>query len=364
SRRLGVALDGRGAAPAAATRAMFVDPGSDAPYERDSQTTGGLSVGAPGQARCWAEAQRRWGRLSIAEALAPAIRAAREGFAVTPYFRHEGVAHRRRIALFPETARICLPGGQPPEVGSRFVQPDLAATLELLAARGADAFYAELAPEIAAAASAPTTVASPDVDLVPGRLTAADVAGYRLQERQPLTRHYRGHTVVTFPAPSSGPILLETLNVLEGFDLRGLGPDSPLGVHLVGEAFRVASVDRNRWLGDPGLEAVPCAGLVSPDYAALRRRLVSPEDTPHSLTTAGDRRPCGANGCGAVSAAAPPPAVGRLAAAGVGAEDADAASTTHLSVIDADGNAVAYTATLALHFGSGITVPGRGIVLN
>src|SRR5262249_53387181 len=218
---------------------------------------GGLGVGAPGQARCWAEAQRRWGRLSLAEALAPAIRAAREGFAVTPYFRHEIVGQRRRIAQFPETARLFLPGGQPLEVGARFVQPDLAATLELLAARGADAFYGDLAGEIAAAASAPTTVASPAFDLVPGRLAPADVAGYRLQEREPLTGYYRGYTVMTFPAPSSGPTLLETLNILDGFDLRELGPDSPRGVHLISEAFRVASADRTRWLGDPGFAAVP-----------------------------------------------------------------------------------------------------------
>src|SRR5579884_1033721 len=361
STRTAFALDCRETAPAAASGDMFVDPETEDTYERDTLTTGGLSVGAPGQARCWAEAQRRWGRLSFAEALAPAIRAAREGFTVTPYFRQEVVAHRRRLALFPESARVFLPGGQPPAVGSRFVQPDLAATLELLAARGADAFYAELAPEIAAAASAPATVASPDVDLVPGRLTAADVASYRLQERQPITARYRGYTVVTFPAPSSGPALLETLQILEGFDLRGLGPDAPVGVHLVGEAFRVASADRNRWLGDPDLAAVPCAGLAGADYAALRRPLVSPDDTPHALTAAGDPRPFGAAGCGTGTPTGG--AVGRDGA-GAAADEADAASTTHLSAIDADGNAVAYTATLALHFGSGITVPGRGIVLN
>jgi gamma-glutamyltranspeptidase / glutathione hydrolase len=356
-----VALDCRETAPATASSEMFLDADGDV-FDRDTLITGGLSVGAPGQARCWAEAEQRGGRLGLPAVLAPAIRAAREGFAVTPYFAREIAVHRRRLELFPETARRFLPGGRPLEIGSRFVQPELADTLELLASRGVDAFYATIAPEIAAAVASPQTIRAPRIALEAGRLSADDVVSYRVQERLPLRANYRGYTVITHPAPSSGPTLLETLNILEAWDLSRLGPDSPTSVHLLSEAFRVANADRSRWVGDPDVTSVPCTGLLSAAYADLRRQLISLDDTRRTTTRAGTPGAYGEGGCGTAGGALPPRDVG--ATPKDDALGAESSGTSHLAVIDGDGNAVSFTGTLAIHFGSGITVPGRGFLLN
>jgi gamma-glutamyltranspeptidase/glutathione hydrolase len=334
------ALDGRETAPAAASADLFLHPTTGEPWPRATLATGGAAVGAPGQARCWAEALRRWGRFGLADALAPAISVAREGFAVTPYFVREARAHRQRLGACPASARAFLPGGRPPPPGWRLVQPELAATLELLARDGADAFCAALAPEIAAA-----VVASAG-EHPPGRLSAADVADYRVQAREPVRGSYRGYTVAASAAPSSGVTVVEMLHLLERFDVRGLGPRAPAGVHLLGEALRVAHADRVRWLGDPDHGPVPCAALASRFYAAERGRYLALDGAT------AERIPPG------LADGGPAPAVPLDEA------DADAASTTHLSVADTAGNAVAYTATLGTHFGAALTVPGRGFLLN
>ena len=283
----------------------------------------------------------RGGRLGLPAVLAPAIRAAREGFTVTPYFVREITAHRRRLEIFPETARRFLPGGRPLEVGSRFVQPELADTLELLAGRGIDTFYATIAPDIAAAVAAPQTVPAPRIALEAGRLSAADVTGYRVQERLPLQARYRGYTVITHPAPASGRTLLETLNLLEAWDLRRLGADSPTSVHLLSEAFRVANVDRTRWVGDPDTTPIPCTGLLSTAYADLRRQLISLDETQRTTTRAGTPGAFGEGGCGAAGGVLPP--MDARAPLHDEAPGAEASGTSHLAVIDGEGNAVSYT---------------------
>jgi len=338
------ALDARETAPAAASADMFLAPHGE-PWPRPLLATGGLAVGAPGQARCWAEALRRWGRLDLGAVLAPAVRVAREGFAVTPYFVREARAHQHRLALCPASARCFLPAGRPPAVGWRLRQPDLAATLALLARDGPDVFCARLAPEIAAAAAA-SAPGRP-----PGRLRADDVAAYRVRLREPARGTYRGHGIAASAAPSSGLTAVQALHLLEHFDLRGLGPRAPASIHLLGEALRVAHADRIRWLGDPDHVPVPSAALASRAYAA-RRNCLALDRASAERTLAGD--PTGSawvapmSGWGAVGDEV----------------DADAASTTHISVVDAAGNAVAYTATLGTHFGAALLVPGRGFLLN
>jgi gamma-glutamyltranspeptidase/glutathione hydrolase len=343
-----VALDGRETAPATASVDMFLAPDGE-PWPRALLATGGLAVGAPGQARCWAEALRRWGRLGLGDVLAPAIRVAHDGFAVTPYFVREVRANRPRLAACAASGRAFLPDGRPPPVGWRLRQPDLAATLELLAIEGPDGFYARLAPEIAAtvAASAPGWPA--------GRLRAEDVAAYGVRLREPARGTYRGHGIAASAAPSSGLTVIQALHLLERFDLRDLEPHAPTSVHLLGEALRVAHADRIRWLGDPDHAPVPSAALASRSYAAARNRITL-DRTSAARTPAGCPATCAAGYAGA--------RLGQPAGL-VGDEmEADAASTTHLSVADAAGNAVAYTATLGTHFGAALMVPGRGFLLN
>jgi gamma-glutamyltranspeptidase / glutathione hydrolase len=340
-----LALDCRETAPASASADMFVDPGTGKVLARDALITGGLSVGAPGQVRCWDTALRRWGSLSLHDVLQPAIAAARDGFDVTPYFSHEISFNRSRLAQFPESAKRYLPDGRPLASGAHFVQPELAATLTLLADQGADAFYASVAPDIAAAVQ-PT-----------GRLVADDVRQYQIRERTPLHGQYHGFGIVTHAAPTSGPTLLETLDLVAAFDLASLGSDSPTSVHLLSDAQRIADVDRTRWTGDPDVASVPCDGLVSSDYADQRRRLLAADRTRTTTSVAGDPTGFGSGGCGVATAAGE-------AAADDTAIAAETSGTTHLVTVDHNGNAVSYTGTLAVHFGSGITVPGRGFLLN
>jgi len=341
-----LALDCREAAPAAATPDMFVDPATGKPMTRDMLITGGLSVGAPGQVRCWDEALRRLGTMSLHDVLQPAIAAARDGFDVTTYFNHEIGLNRSRLAQFPESARRFLPNGKPLAAGTHFVQPELAATLTLLADQGADAFYAAVAPDIAAAVQPA------------GRLVADDVSQYHLQPRTPLRGQYHGFGIVTHSAPTSGPTLLETLNLLQPFDLASLGADNPTSVHLLSDAQRIADADRLRWGGDPDFAAVPCDGLVSAAYADQRRQFLSPDRTRTTSIGAADPTSFGAGGCGTAVSGADVQSTG----------DADgsleSSGTTHLVTVDGNGNVVSYTASLAIHFGSGITVPGRGFLLN
>jgi gamma-glutamyltranspeptidase/glutathione hydrolase len=328
------AIDARETAPAGATRDMYVAPGAP---ERASQL-GALSVATPGLVAGLALAHERFASRPWAELLAPAIRLAEDGFAVGPahaaalgFWQKAGLAER-----FPETAAIQLPpDGAPIRRGFRLVQRDLAATLRTLAAEGAPAFYeGALAQAIAA-----------EVQRRGGILTALDLALYRPKLREPMRGSYRELEVLSFPPPSSGGVaLLEMLNVLEGFDLAGRGAGSSAASHLIAEAMKLAFADRNAFLGDPDFVEVPVAGLTSKPYAdALRARINPPRW----------RRAPWSWGRSEVA----------LRVEGAG-EPPRGGGTTHFSVADAAGNAVAATQTINLILGSGITVPGTGIVLN
>jgi len=329
-----LALDARETAPAAATRDMYVAPGVP---ERAS-LVGPLAVGTPGFVAGCALALERWGTLPLEQVLAPAIALAERGFPIGPY--HARMLERVRTyglpERFPGTARIQLPPeGTEATAGRILVQRDLARTLRRIAREGPDVFYrGALARTLAR-----------DVQARGGILAASDLAAYTPVVREPVRGTYRGTTVWSFPPPSSGGVaLVEALNILEGFDLRELGMGSPAAVHRVAEALKLAFADRAAFLGDPDFVDVPVARLTSKAYAAkLRARIDPPWWSEPPWRWLGPERALEVEG------------------PGLPAHDA---GTTHLSTSDAAGNAVALTMTINTPFGSGITVPGTGIVLN
>lgn len=345
-----LALDARETAPAAATREMFVTPG----VAKDASREGPLAVAVPGQVAGLAEALACCGTKSLAQTLAPAIRLAEEGFAIG--WRHaEVLALMRRqsfAARHPETARIQLPPeSEPVRIGWRLRQPELAQTLRLLAAQGPHVFYeGEIATAIAG-----------ELQRRGGLVTREDLARYHTKRREPLRGSYRGLEVLSFPPPSSGGVaLLEALNVLEGFDLAARGAGSSASLHLLAEAMKLAFADRAAYLGDSDFVRVPVAELTSKAYAAKLRARLDPPWWRRAPWTWGEREHAirvEGPGLGEAAPSLLPILPGTP-------EPAPAGSTTHLSVTDAAGNAIAITQTVNLLFGSGITVAGTGIVLN
>jgi gamma-glutamyltranspeptidase/glutathione hydrolase len=340
-----IALDARETAPAAATRDMFVAPG----VADDASRTGPLAVATPGLVAGLALALERWGTKSLAEVLAPAIELAERGFPIS--LRHVRVLEVwRKMGLaerFPDTAAIQLPpAGTPLAPGWKLVQPELAKTLRALAREGPDVFYrGRLGAAIAA-----------EVQRRGGVLAAGDLAHYAPVVRAPLTGTYRGLAVHSFPPPSSGGIaLVEMLNVLEGFELAPLGPGSSASIHRIAEAMKLAFADRAAYLGDPDFVAVPTERLVAKDYAERLRARLLPSRLERAPWTWGRDE---------VAVHVAGPGLGDPGPLAPSAPPDHGGSTTHLSVTDAAGNAVALTQTVNLLFGSGITVPGTGIVLN
>ncbi|MFP8873289.1 MAG: gamma-glutamyltransferase [Myxococcota bacterium] len=329
-----VALDARETAPAAATRDMYVAPG----VAPKASLSGALAVATPGLVAGLAEVQEKHGTLPLAQVMAPAIRLAREGFALGPYAAGMIERMRKYIAAerFPETARVQFPPeGVVAEPGDILVQPDLANTLSTIAEKGPAAFYTgEIGEKIVA-----------EVQRRGGILTAEDLANYRTATRPPISGTYRGITVYSFPPPSSGGVaLVEMLNILEGYDLAARGAGSSASVHVIAEAMKLAFADRAAYLGDPDFVEMPLKRLVSKAYARKLRQQIDPGvfvASPWSWKCSGS--------------------VADVKAPGLPADDA---GTTHLSVTDSLGNAVGITATINTSYGSGITVPGTGIVLN
>ncbi len=328
-----VALDARETAPAAADRDMYVREG----VAEDASRWGALAVGVPGMVAGAALALERYGKLSLAEVLAPAIELAEEGFPVGP--RHARTMERwRKYGLakrFPETAAIQLPPeGEPARAGWVLRQPELAETLRTIAAEGPKGFYeGRIARAIAA-----------EMERRGGLVTEADLAAYEPKLRDPIRGSYRGYEVVSFPPPSSGGIaLVEILNILSGFELAPLGAGSSAAMHRVAEAMKLAFADRAAYLGDSDFVDVPTAELTSMAYAdRLRARLLPPFWRKAPWHWGRER---------AITVEGP----------GLPQEDA---GTMHLSTTDAEGNAVAITQTINLTYGSGVTVRGTGIILN
>lgn len=315
-------VDAREKAPAAASRDMYLDKAGN-PIANAS-TDGPLAAAIPGEPAAFEYLALRFGKLPLKQSLQPAIRLARNGFPL--YARLQGGIRFKRELLLrsPAAAKVFLTAdGGVPEIGAIIKQPDLAATLEAIAAQGAKGFYSgRVAQDLVAGARAGG-----------GIWTLADLAAYKVVERKPLAGEYRGARIVSAPPPSSGGVaLLDALNILSGFDL--LGVDSATRKHLIIEAMRRAYRDRALYLGDPDFVKMPIALLISPDYAAGQRASIRPDKAMPSDLLPGIE----------------PRAVGM--------------QTTHFSVLDADGNLVAATITINLFFGSGFMPANTGVLLN
>jgi gamma-glutamyltranspeptidase/glutathione hydrolase len=325
-------LDYREKAPAAATANMYLD--ANGKVVPGLSTRGYKAIGVPGSVAGLTYAQKHFGKLTLKQDMAPAIKLARDGYVLSEEEAHS-VAAARNLPQFADSRRIFQRDGNFYKAGDKFVQPELARTLERIAADPATFYHGDMARELAAF-----------LQKGDGLITAADLAAYEVKERTPLTGNYRGYDIITAPPPSSGGIvLLEILNILSGYDLGKLHDRSPDQVHLITEAFRRAFMDRADYLGDPDFAVLPITQMASPKYAAAWRASIDPvKPTPSALLV----RPAGF--------LPPPPA------AKAPAHEPD--QTTHFSVVDAEGNAVASTYTLNNSFGSGITAGSLGFLLN
>jgi gamma-glutamyltranspeptidase/glutathione hydrolase len=317
-------LNFRETAPAAATRAMYLDPnGQPVP---GASLHGWKAIAVPGTVLGLDTALVKYGTMPRAAVMAAAIRLAREGFVLTaadadilargaPLLRQNAAA--ARIFLHPDLSPLLA--------GDRLRQPELGATLQAIANEGPDAFYKAKIPRAVEAAS----------ESGGGVITAADFAAYRVTESSPLTCTYRGYVIESAPPPSSGgTAICETLNILEGYDLRGIGFHAADAVHVMTEAFRLAFFDRNTWLGDPAFVHAPLTRLLSKSYAARLRGTIGEKATPSA----------------SLGPAVPPPG--------------EEWQTTHFSVLDKAGGAVAVTFTINGGFGAGVIAGDTGFLLN
>lgn len=340
-------IDGRETAPASMPTDAFVDPATGQPYPFAAAVSSGLSVGVPGTLATWEAALDRFGTESLHDMLKPSILLATRGFRVDETFAQQTAANQARFAAFPATAELFLPNGAPPVVGSTFKNPDLAKTLRAIAVHGTDVFYeGALADEIAAIAQDPQTDPAATLPAYPGYLTADDLADYEVVEQDPTHTEYRGLDVYGMaPSSSGGTTVGESLNILENYDLAGEGV--PQALHLYLEATAHAFADRNAYVGDPAFVDVPTETLLSQDFADARACVIDPD-----LASVKPVAPAPLDAAGCATAAVADPV------------DTENISTTHLSVVDRWGNAVAYTLTIEQTGGSGMTVPGRGFLLN
>ena len=323
-------IDSYTTAPAASRPDMF-RPVSDVwpdylRAEGDVNLVGALSAGVPGTLKAWAEVVARFGRLDLETVMQPAIRHAERGFRATPYLADAVRETAPDLARFPESARTFLPGGAPIRSGDPVVMPEYAATLRQVAAKGPGALYGG---DLGAAVAEYMRAAG-------GIITLEDLARYETVERRPVRGRYRGYEITGPPPPTAGGLhLIEMLNILEGFDPRGLGFGTAEYFHLIAEILKIGFADRNACTGDPAFVDVPVERLLSREHAAARRAQIR-------LDRAGRYEPGGA----------------------VPGVPAGSAHTTHVTTADAEGNVVAMTQTLNNLFGAKATVPGTGMLLN
>ncbi|MFE1766990.1 gamma-glutamyltransferase [Streptomyces angustmyceticus] len=339
-------LDGRETAPRTAGRDLFLENGAPIPFA--DAVTSGLGVGTPGTPATWDTALRRWGSRSLAQVLRPATRLASDGFTVDPTFRQQTADNEARFKDFPATARLFLPGGEPPAVGSTIKNPDLARTYEELAAKGVGTLYdGALGRDIVRTVRKPPVRSGATRRVRPGRLTTGDLRAYRALGHTPTRTRYRGLDVYGIaPSSSGGTTVAEALNILEKSDVSRLSERQYLHRYL--EASRIAFADRGRWVGDPSQEDVPAKALTSQRFADSRACLIRDDQALTSPLPPGDpRHP------------------GRCTGGGKGVPTTyEGENTTHLTVADKWGNVVAYTLTIEQTGGSGIVVPHRGFLLN
>ena len=316
------ALDFRETAPAASRRELYSRNGKPV---TSLSLTGALAVAVPGEVAGLVEARRRFGSMPLAALAAPAIKLASEGFPLDAVLRAAIDRQRTNMERFPELGRIYMPGSELPEEGDLIRQPELAATLKAIAQDGAAAFYDGWIGRAIVQT----------IDKAGGIMTLDDLKNYKPVWREPLTGSYRGRTVVTMPPPSSGGVaLLQMLNILEGYKLGDFQHNSAFYLHLIGEAMKHAFADRAHFLGDPDFVHVPVGKLTAKPYAEWIRRRIAPDKTRPS------------------------------AFYGYYHFNAEKGGTTHFSVVDRFGNAVACTQSVNTRFGSKLIASGTGIVLN
>lgn len=315
-------IDFRERAPLSATRDMYLDDKGNA--TRDS-LTGWRASGVPGTARGLEYAQHKYGKAKWADLVAPAVRLAREGFPIG-YGLAGSLRSAKNLAAFPESRSIFQNGGTFREAGEIFRQPELAAVLERIQKLGAKDFYEGETARIFAAEMAKHG----------GTVTLEDLKQYQAAERVPLTGSYHGYKIVTAPPPSSGGVgILQMLSVLDQTGYEKAGAGSAQAIHYTAEAMRRFYADRAEHLGDPDFWPVPVSKLLSPAYVAKLRASIDPEHATNSdAVRAGDMRAV------------------------------ESPETTHYSIVDSEGNCVAVTYTLNGGYGSGVTVPGLGFLLN
>ncbi|NDV00234.1 gamma-glutamyltransferase [Pseudoroseicyclus sp. CLL3-39] len=321
-----VVIDGMCAAPMAAREDSFTPLGQSWPASAETvgrkNRIGAQAVAVPGNLAAWVHAVERYGRLSLADVLEPAISRARRGFVISPYLAFDIDQKLPDVLNDPGLREILAPGGEALGVGDRLVQADYAATLEVVAREGAGylhggAFGQAIADHMVAAG---------------GFLTLEDLTAYEVIERAPVRTSYRGHEVIGVAPPCSGGVsVAEILNILQGYDLAALGYGSPEASHLIVEAMKIATADRDAHVGDPAFHEVPVARLISKAYAAERRAGIDP-------------------------ARATP-----LAAAHGSTESKN---TTHVTAADGDGTIITTTQTINSTFGACVVVPGTGAMLN
>jgi len=328
-------VDFREKAPAAASATMYLDAQGN--VIKDASYIGYKSIGVPGSVAGLVYAEKHFGKLSLAQVMAPAIKLARDGYALK-WEQARDFQRTRHLGDFPESRRIFQRDGNYYKTGEVFKQPELAKTLERIAKDPDDFYHGAIALELAA-----------DVQKGGGLITADDLAHYEVKERTPVEGSYRGYEVISSPPPSSGgTVLVETLNILEGYDLAKAGNHSAESIHLIAEAFRRAFFDRAEFMGDPDYSKIPVAQLIDKRYGAAWRESIDPA---HASVSKDLKRP-------AIFSELEQYAQHR-------AEPLqEAPHTTHYSVADAEGNVVAVTTTLNGWFGSRVTAEGLGFLLN
>ncbi len=316
-------IDYREIAPFKATPDMYkLTP--DRKIVDQATTVGHRAVAVPGTLAGLDMALKRWGTMKLKDVMAPAIRIAEEGYTVSATFNGMMKDNFDKLTKYPEAAKIYLKNGLPYEVGDRIVLKDLAKTYRLIAKKGPSVFYkGEIADALVR-----------EMEKGGGLITKSDLALYKPSLREPVRGTYRGYEIVSMPSPSSGGThIIQLLNILEGYDMAKLGPNSPAAIHVMAEAMKHAFADRAKFSGDTDFTWTPTKWLLSKEYAAEVRRQIS-EDKAAQKVPAGSPKAYESGG------------------------------TSHSSYVDKDGNMVSLTQTINMFFGSGVIIPGYGVMMN
>lgn len=317
-------VDFREMAPSKASRDMYLDEQGNVVDGKSLYTH--FAVGVPGTVAGMEYALKKWGSLPLEKVIAPAIKLAEEGFIVSNTLAATLQEETETLGKWESSKKIFFKNDRPLVAGERLVQADLANSLRQIAQQGAKAFYeGEIAQKIVA-----------EMEKHNGLITLEDMKGYQSVERKPIVGEYRGYKIVTMPPPSSGGIhLVQILNMLENYSLADSGSNSAETIHYLAETMKLAYADRSEYLGDPDFVKIPVTGLTSKDYAKELIKTIDPDKArPAAEIKPGKPQPY------------------------------ESDQTTHYSVMDKAGNAVAVTYTLNLNFGSGIVAEGTGILLN